>query len=230
MQVADWVEALVLACGSSALESTCWADDLEKVHADNWCHQPTTTGDEHMQSDLIIDALLLVAVLEADLGAHRKIGRFRILRPLLLAGAIIPIYLKAVATTGTGFTLELALGAAGVVFGLVAVALTTVYRSPRTNQPVSRAKAGYAALWVGVIGARAAFSYGSTHWFAPQISHWMTRNAVSSAAITDALIFMAVTMMVTRTLGLLFRTLRLGNSTQSVGGTSHGVAVPEIAL
>jgi hypothetical protein len=37
-------------------------------------------------------------------------------------------------------------------------------------------------------------------------------------------------MMVTRTLGLLFRTLRLGNSTQSVGGTSHGVAVPEIAL
>jgi hypothetical protein len=183
-----------------------------------------------MQSDLIIDALLLAAVLEADLGAHRKIGRFRILRPLLLAGAIIPMYLKAVVTTGTGFTLELALGAAGVVLGLVAVALMTVYRSPRTNKPVSRAKAGYAVLWVGVLGARAAFSYGSTHWFGPQISHWMTRNAVSGAAITDALIFMAVTMMVTRTLGLLFGTLRLRSSTQSVVGTSPGVGVSDAAL
>jgi hypothetical protein len=183
-----------------------------------------------MQSDLIIDALLLGAVLEADLGAHRKIGKLRILRPLLIAGAIIPIYLKAVATTGTGFTVELALGAAGVVFGLVALALMTVYRSPKTNRPVSRAKAGYAALWVGVIGARAAFSYGSIHWFGPQISHWMTQNAVSGAAITDALIFMAVTMMVTRTLGLLFGTLRLGSSTQSVVGASRGVAVSDIAL
>jgi hypothetical protein len=85
-------------------------------------------------------------------------------------------------------------------------------------------------LWVGVIGARAAFSYGSTHWFGPQISHWMILNAVSRAAITDALIFMAVTMMVTRTLGLLFDTLRLGSSTQSVVGTPRAVAVSDIAL
>jgi hypothetical protein len=183
-----------------------------------------------MQSDLIIDALLLGAVLEADLGTHRKIGRLRILRPLLLAGAIIPIYLKAVATTGTGFTLELALGAAGVVFGLAAVALMTVYRSPTTDKPVSMAKAGYAALWVGVIGARAAFSYGSIHWFGPQISHWMIQNAVSASAITDALIFMAVTMMVTRSLGLLFGTLRLGSSAQSAVGSPPAVAVSEVAL
>ena len=42
---------------------------------------------------MIINAAVLFAVLEADLGPHRKIGWFRILRPLLLAGAIIPIYL-----------------------------------------------------------------------------------------------------------------------------------------
>jgi hypothetical protein len=183
-----------------------------------------------MQSDLIIDALLLAAVLEADLGSHRKIGTSRILRPLLMAGAIIPIYLKAVVTTGTGFTLELALGAAGVVFGLVASALMTVYRSPRTNKAVSRAKAGYAALWVGVIGARAAFSYGSTHWFGQQISHWMAQNAVSAAAITDALIFMAVTMMVTRTLGLFVGTLRLGSATPLAIGTPRGTAGSDIAI
>jgi hypothetical protein len=68
------------------------------------------------------------------------------------------------------------------------------------------------------------------HWFAPQLSHWMARNAVSGAAITDALIFMAVTMMVTRTLGLLFGTLRLGSVSQSVLGAPRGVVVSDAAL
>ena len=33
----------------------------------------------------IVNALVLAAVLEADLGSHRKITRFRLLRPVLLA-------------------------------------------------------------------------------------------------------------------------------------------------
>jgi hypothetical protein len=165
-----------------------------------------------MQSDLIIDAIVLAAVLEADLGAHRKISKLRVVRPFLVAGLIIPLYLKAVVTTGTGLTLELALAAAGVALGLAGNSLMKVYRSPKTNQPVSRAGAGYAALWISVIGARAAFSYGALHWFAPQLSDWMIRHAVSGAAITDALIFMAVTMLSTRTVGLRLRSARLGPS------------------
>ena len=55
-----------------------------------------------MQSDLIVDAVLLAAVLEADLGGHRKIGKFRLLRPLALAAVIIPLYLTAVTTSGAG--------------------------------------------------------------------------------------------------------------------------------
>ena len=161
-----------------------------------------------MQSDLIIDAIVLAAVLEADLG-RRKIGKFRIVRPLLLAGGIVPLYAKAVATTGTGLTLEIALAAAGVVLGLVATGLMTVYRNPATNKPVSRAGAGYAALWTVVIGARAAFSYGSTHWFSSQLVHWMTQHSVTGAGITDALIFMAVAMLVTRTTGLALRARRV---------------------
>jgi hypothetical protein len=170
-----------------------------------------------MQSDLIIDALVLGAVLEADLGAHRKIGKLRVVRPLLIAGLIIPIYLKAVVTSGTGLTLEIALAAAGVLFGLIATALMTVYRSPKTNKPVSRAGAGYAALWVGVVGARAAFSYGALHWFSPQLGHWMLRNSVTSAAITDALIFMAITLLLTRTAGLSLRSRKLGDA----GGNAY---------
>jgi hypothetical protein len=158
-----------------------------------------------MQQALIIDALVLFAVLEADLGKHRKIGKFRILRPLLLAGGIIPIYLKNVATTGNGLNLELALAASGILLGLAAVGLMTVYRSPKTAKPVSRAGWGYALLWTLVIGARALFSYGSTNWFGSQLGHWMTRNAVTTDALTDALIFMAVAMLVTRTLGMIIR-------------------------
>jgi hypothetical protein len=165
-----------------------------------------------MQADLVIDALVLAAVLEADLGSHRRISRLRIVRPLLIAGAIIPLYLKAVTTTGTGLTLEVALGAAGIVLGLIATMLVTVYRSPKTGKPVSRAGAPYAILWTLVIGARAAFSYGATHWFGPQLGHWMTTNGVSSAAITDALIFMAVAMLLTRTIGIGVAALNLADS------------------
>ena len=122
----------------------------------------------------------------------------------------VAIFIKAVTTTGTGLTLELALGATGLVLGLAATALMSVYRSPRTHKPVSRAGFGYAALWVVVIGARTAFSYGSVHWFGPQLGHWMTQHAVTSAAITDALLFMAIAMIVTRTAGLAIRARNLG--------------------
>ena len=51
---------------------------------------------------MLINAVVLVAVLEADLGPHRKVGRLRIVRPLLMAGAIVPLYLTALTTHGTG--------------------------------------------------------------------------------------------------------------------------------
>jgi hypothetical protein len=77
-----------------------------------------------MQSALIVDAVLLAAVLEADLGHQRKIGKLRLLRPLGIAAGIIPLYLKAVTTHGNGAALEVALGAAGVILGVVAMLLT----------------------------------------------------------------------------------------------------------
>jgi hypothetical protein len=96
------------------------------------------------------------------------------------------------------------------VLGLSAIALMGVYRSPMTHKPVSRAGFAYVALWVVVVGARAAFSYGSVHWFGPQLDRWMIQHAVTSAAITDALLFMAIAMVVTRTAGLALRARNLG--------------------
>jgi hypothetical protein len=163
-----------------------------------------------MKEALILNAIVLLVVLEADIGKHRKIGWFRILRPFVTSGVAVVIFIKAITTTGAGLTLELTLAAAGVVLGLAATALMGVYRSPKTHKPVSRAGAAYAALWVVVIGARTAFSYGSVHWFGPQLGHWMAQHAVTSDAVTDALIFMAIGMVLARTVGLVVRARHLG--------------------
>lgn len=162
--------------------------------------------DSLVQAELV-NALVLAAVLEADLGPHRKIGVFRIARPLGVGAAIVPLYLTRPATHGTGLVLEIAAIAVGLLLGAVANALMRVYRSPRTGRPVSRAGVGYAALWVAIIGARAAFSYGAEHWFGAQLGHWMVTNQVSVDALTDALILMAIAMMLTRTLALGGRAL-----------------------
>jgi hypothetical protein len=154
---------------------------------------------------LLINVIVLFVVLEADLGPHRKIGWFRIARPLVLAGAIIPVYLKSLTTHGTGLYLELAGTAAGILLGLLATGLMKVYRSPKTGRPVSRSSFGYAILWIVIIGARSAFSYGSVHWFGPQLGTWMAAHHVVSGAITDTLLLMALGMLLTRTLGLAVR-------------------------
>ena len=153
----------------------------------------------------IINVVVLVAVLQADLGSRRRITVHRLLRPILLAALIVPLFLQEITAHGTGLTVEIAGAAAGAVGGLIALALMRVSYHPGTGKTVSSAGWGYAALWVVVIGARAAFSYGSTHWFSDRLGRWMIENAVSPAAITDALIFMAVAMLLTRTIGLAIR-------------------------
>jgi hypothetical protein len=154
---------------------------------------------------MLINGIVLLAIFESDLGPHRKIGKFRILRPIVTAGVVIPFFLRSVVTGGNGLTLELAGIVVGVLVGLAAVRLMTIYRSDRTGRPVSRAGWGYAALWTVVIGARAAFSYGASNWFGPQLGRWMATNGISDAALTDTLIFMAVSMLLIRTFGIAIR-------------------------
>ncbi|WP_328325752.1 hypothetical protein OHA70_36340 [Kribbella sp. NBC_00382] len=174
---------------------------------------------------MLINIVVLVSVLEADLGPHRKIGKFRILRPLLTAGLIVPLYLKGIATDGAGLALELALTAAGLLLGLLAVKFTHVYRSPRTGKPVSSATWGYAAVWIGVIAARSAFSYGASNWFGPQLVTWMSTHHVAGNALTDALIMMAVAMMLTRTLSLAARASTINRRPQTAYDESSPVLV-----
>jgi hypothetical protein len=169
-----------------------------------------------MSSALIVDAIVLFAVLEANLGPHRKVGRLRLLRPFLVAAAIVPMFLKPLVTTGHGLDTELALAAAGIALGLLAASLLTVSRDQVTSRVVTAAGWAYALVWIVVIGARAAFSFGAEHWFTHSLVAWQIHHAVSTAAITDALILSAVAMILAHT-GLLALRAHRVHATDSAG-------------
>jgi hypothetical protein len=158
---------------------------------------------------MIVNGVVLVTVLATDLGPARKIGTMRLIRPLIAAAVIIPLFVKAPVTHGSGLAVELAGVVAGLLGGLVAVLMMRVYRSPETGKPVSRAGWPYAIFWTLIIGARAAFSYGAAHWFTASLVSWAITNQVSQAAITDGLIFMAIVMVLVRTGVLGARAYRL---------------------
>jgi len=158
---------------------------------------------------MIVNGVVLATVLASDLGPARKIGPMRLLRPVIAAAVIIPLFVDRPVTHGTGLVVEVAGILAGLLGGLAATALMGVYRSPDTGKPVSRAGTPYAIFWALVIGARAAFSYGAVHWFEGSLVSWAIANQVSVAAITDGLIFMALAMVLMRTAGIGFRASRL---------------------
>jgi hypothetical protein len=110
---------------------------------------------------MIVNGVVLATVLASDLGRARKIGRMRLLRPVIAAAVIIPLFVSRPVTHGNSLVVELAGIAAGLLGGLAAAALMRVYRSPRTGAPVSSAGWPYALFWAVVIGARAVLSYGA---------------------------------------------------------------------
>ncbi|HEY6314838.1 MAG TPA: hypothetical protein VIY52_29120 [Streptosporangiaceae bacterium] len=168
----------------------------------------------------IINLVVLGVVLEADLG-RRKITWYRLARPVIVAGAIIIYYLTRtpVATRGGGLAFELALAALGIVLGLAAGLMFRVFR----DRGIAWSQAGiaYATLWIVVIGARIGFAEASSHSHSLQV--WLGTHHITSDAITDALIFMAVGMLLIRT-----ATLRLRAAALPAGapGPEHALRPP----
>ena len=158
---------------------------------------------------MFINGAVLFATLESDLGPRRKIGWFRVLRAPLVVAAVIPLFLDRPVTHGNGLLVELAGIAAGLLCGLLVTTLMRVYRSPKTGKPASAAGLPYALVWTVIVGARAAFSYGAVHWFPAQLTTWCVTHQVTGTALTDGLIFMAITMVLIRTAGLAGRAVRL---------------------
>lgn len=177
-----------------------WTPNIDATHSN-----PVESENTMLTNALIVNGLVLFAVLEADLGRARKVTRLRLLRPLLLATSVVPLFLEALAGHGAGLALEISGGVAGVLLGLGAAALLPVRRDPATGNVVTRAGAAYAALWIAVIAARSCFSIGAVHWFNHALTTWSIENHLAGATIADALVIMAVGMTLVRTLGLAIR-------------------------
>ena len=173
---------------------------------------------------MIVNGVVLATVLASDLGPARKISRMRLLRPVIAAAVIIPVFIGTPVLHGTSLAVELAGAVAGILGGLIAAALMHVYRSPATGRPASRASWGYAIFWTMLIAARAAFSYGAAHWFTASIVTWAITSHVTQAAITDGLIFMAVAMITIRTAALGTRAARLPAQPAAAGEQARATA------
>ncbi|GAA2057663.1 hypothetical protein GCM10009839_78940 [Catenulispora yoronensis] len=156
----------------------------------------------------IVNLVVLGAVLLSDLG-YREVSILRLVRPVAVAAVIVPLFVKHPQTEGAGLLAEVGGAVVGVLLGLGAAALMEFDDDRRTGKVHSRAGYGYAALWTGVIAARLTFAYGAQHWFPAQIGGWMVRHRVTVDGLTDALLLMAVAMLLGRTGAMASRRLRL---------------------
>jgi hypothetical protein len=171
----------------------------------------------------IINLVVLAAVLEADLG-HRRITFFRLIRPVLLAAGVVALFYKKIGTSGNGLTFELVLIVVGIGLGVAAGSLLRVYR----EKGIAWSQGGipYAALWVMVIAARLAFVYATNH--SQSLDNWLSTQHLSSDTITDALLGMAVAMVLARTASLRIRAHRLGARDSDVRTTTPIPVVPAV--
>jgi hypothetical protein len=148
----------------------------------------------------IINLVLFGVLMEADLG-RRKIGWFRVARPLLAAMAVVAYYLTAVPTGGNNLVLQAVGAGVGVLLGAACHLFVSVRYDPtrgKSGAPVSRAGFGYAAFWAVIFAARLGFVYGSEHVFARSLGHFLVAHQLSGTALTNALLFSALALGLAR--------------------------------
>jgi hypothetical protein len=172
----------------------------------------------------IPQAAILAVVLLSDYGV-RKLTTSRLVRPFIAAVVIIPFFFKGAATSGNGLLLEVAGILAGIALGVLAASLMRVFADPATGRPATRGGLPYCLFWVAIVAARLFFAYGAQHVFSRQLGEWLSTNHVTVDALTAAIIFFSVAMLLGRTGALALRARQLGARQPATANTQVSATV-----
>jgi hypothetical protein len=152
---------------------------------------------------------ILSVVLLSDYGV-RKLTTARLIRPFITSVLIIPFFFKGAAVSGNGLLLEVAGTLAGIALGVLAACLMRVFTDPASGRPATRAGLPYGLFWVVIVAARLFFAYGAQHVFSRPLGQWLYTNHITVDALTAAIIFFSVAMLLGRTGALALRARRAG--------------------
>jgi hypothetical protein len=161
-----------------------------------------------MSTTEIVVFIGIAALIIATQVGRRALTPRRFLVPVLAVGFVAYHYLQSVPRVGGDLDFEIALAVAGALCGLAAASLMRVERDGQTGRVITEAGLAYAALWITVFGGRLAFAWGASHLWSHQIAQFSIEHEITgSAAWTAAFVFMAISMVIARTMVVGIRAL-----------------------
>lgn len=175
--------------------------------------------------DYLLPLLLIVSVLRQVRG--KRLSWFQLLWPIALVIWAAVKYLHGFPLSGSDLDLVIATTVTGVVLGVGAGMLTTVYRRA-DGALMARATAATVVLWILGTAGRLVFGLYAQHGGGPAIEAFSRSHGIVIAAWGASLILMALCEVAGRTLVLAARALsaRPAGPTAEPAGTVYGGAVP----
>jgi hypothetical protein len=154
----------------------------------------------------ILSLALLTWALLRNLGT-REVTRGTFVLPLVIVAAAAAFFLFPLPTAGNDLGLIVGFGAVGALLGLAAAAVTRLHHLD--GRLVATAGAGFAALWLLMIGGRIAFAEWATGPGSRTVGMFSRDHAITGAdAWTAAFVVMALGMVLARTVVLALRARR----------------------